>query len=194
MGQHQSAVGLCWLPHPSSVTEMKMLQHKHHGTSPHRTASLTSVCPGFSFRGTSALGERARLHHKVLGAEGITCCRKRAVVSACGASPRIWPRERQECLLSTPPQPNWEQVPAMGLEKMPRACVSSTHLISKPFFLPERGKLSKTSTAVGRGPEQSPGRGPQCWGLSVAGRLTDSCRRHASGPQCGIPGGNHRSQ
>ena len=48
-------------------------------------------------------------------------------------------------------------VPVMGLEKIPRACVSSTHLISKPFFLPERGKLSKALGVQGYGAEPRQG-------------------------------------
>lgn len=50
-------------------------------------------------------------------------------------------------------------VPVMGLEKMPRACVSSTHLISKPFFLPERGKLSKALAPGGQGSGAEPRHG-----------------------------------
>lgn len=184
-----TAVEPCCLPHPSPLIRV-MLQHKHDGTSWHRAAPLTSVCPGFGFRGAGALGEWARLHHQVLGAEGIACCRKRAAYpharsapcpgSGCGRGmPPLCP---------SPAEPG--AVPVIGLEKMPRACVSSTHLISKPFFLPKRGKVSEALAPDG---QQRPGREPQQQGQS-AGRLTDSCRRHASDPRCGNPRGNRRSR
>lgn len=48
------------------------------------------------------------------------------------------------------------EIPVMGLEKMPRACVSSTHLISKPFFLPERGKHSKEPAPGRQGSRAEP--------------------------------------
>lgn len=98
-----------------------MLQHKHHSTSWHRAASLTSIRPGFGFRGAGALGEWASLHHEVLGAEGIACCRERAAVSVCGASPvpRIRLQERQGCLPSAHPQLNWEQYLLWGWRRCP---------------------------------------------------------------------------
>lgn len=140
----------CWLPQPSPIIRM-MLQHKQDGTSWHRTAPLTSKCPGFGFRGAGALGQWACLHHQVLGAEGIACCRKRAACPCAGAAPR----PASGCgrgmppLCPSPAEPG--AVPVMGLEKMPRACVSSTHLISKPFFLPKRGKVSEA-----RAPDRQP--------------------------------------
>lgn len=122
-GSRHSSTALqpCQLPHPSPVIGIKMLQHKHLSTSWHRVASLTSVCPGFGFRGTSTLGERASLHHQVLGAEGIACCGERAAVFACRVSPmpRIWPREMQGCLCSAHPQSNWEKYLLWGWRRCP---------------------------------------------------------------------------
>lgn len=69
-------------------------------------------------------------------------------------------------LCPSPAEPG--AVPVMGLEKMPRACVSSTHLISKPFFLPKSGKVSKASAPDGQPsgaqPRQgTPAAGTECW-------------------------------
>lgn len=161
------AVEPCRLPRSSPIMRM-MLQHNHEGTSWHRAAPLTSICPGFGFRGAGALGERARLHHQVLGAEGIACCRKRAACPRAGSAPCPGPgcRRGMPPLCPSPAEPG--AVPVMGLEKMPRACVSSTHLISKPFFLPKRGKLSKASAPDGQPsgaePRQgTPALGTECW-------------------------------
>lgn len=78
------------------------------------------------------------------------------------AEPRGAPRQCQEgCPPSAlPPRGLFGAVPVMGLEKMPRACVSSTHLMSKPFFLPERLGVSKAPVLpAGPGAEPAaPGR------------------------------------
>lgn len=135
-----STVEPCRLPHPSPAIRIKMLQHKHHGTSRHRAASLTSVRPGFGFRGMGALGKRARLHQQVLGAEGIACCRKTAVVSVCRASPRpaIRLRERQGCLPSAYPSQTGSSTCYGAGEDAQGVCV--IHPLNIKAFFPAREK------------------------------------------------------
>lgn len=52
------------------------------------TSPLTSIGPGLGFGRPGALGQRASLHHQVLGAEGVACCGEGGALPGSPARPR----------------------------------------------------------------------------------------------------------